>query len=60
MRNLCVIFDLDGTLVDSERLCNQAFIDLLPELTDDVGTLVRRYRGSKLAKILADIEKRVG
>ena len=27
-----VIFDLDGTLVDSEKLCNQAFLDLIPEL----------------------------
>lgn len=60
MPNICVIFDLDGTLVDSERLCNQAFIDLLPEWTDDVDTLVRRYRGRKLASILADIERRLG
>ncbi len=57
---LCVMFDLDGTLVDSETLCNQAFIDLLPEMTDGVDTLIRRYRGRKLASILADLEKRVG
>lgn len=31
MNNICVIFDLDGTLVDSEGLCNQAFLDLLPQ-----------------------------
>jgi HAD superfamily hydrolase (TIGR01509 family) len=31
----CIIFDLDGTLVDSEPLSSRAFIDLLPDL--DVG-----------------------
>jgi beta-phosphoglucomutase-like phosphatase (HAD superfamily) len=36
---ICVIFDLDGTLVDSEGLCNQAFLDLLPQLSDTVETL---------------------
>ena len=56
MTNLCVIYDLDGTLVDSEGLCNQAFLDLLPELADTVELLVHRYRGMKLAQILADIE----
>lgn len=60
MKHLCIIFDLDGTLVDSERLCNQAFIDLLPFITDSVENLIRRYRGRKLALILADIEMRYG
>ncbi|MFA5983733.1 MAG: HAD-IA family hydrolase [Methylococcaceae bacterium] len=60
MRIDCIIFDLDGTLVDSETLCNQAFIDLLPNLTVNVKTLVQLYRGKKLADILADIEQRLG
>ena len=55
-----VLFDLDGTLVDSESLCNRAFLDLLPQLTDTVESLVRKYRGKKLATILADIENRIG
>ncbi len=59
MNCICVIFDLDGTLVDSERLCNQAFIDLLPELPDTVELLTQRYRGKKLASILDDIESRL-
>lgn len=59
MPPLCVIFDLDGTLVDSERLCNQAFLDLLPQLDDTVESLVARNRGRKLALILADIENRL-
>jgi HAD superfamily hydrolase (TIGR01509 family) len=60
MSNICVIFDLDGTLVDSETLGTQAFLDLLPELSDPVEVLVRRYRGIRLSAILADIELRVG
>lgn len=60
MSETCIIFDLDGTLVDSETLCNQAFIDLLPEVTDPVEQLVRRYRGRKLTLILSDLEQRVG
>ncbi|MGR9087033.1 MAG: HAD-IA family hydrolase [Gammaproteobacteria bacterium] len=59
MTPICVIFDLDGTLVDSEGLCNQAFIDLLPQLSDPVEFLTQRYRGKKLAQILADLENRL-
>ncbi|MES2584001.1 MAG: HAD-IA family hydrolase [Pseudomonadota bacterium] len=60
MTPLLVIFDLDGTLVDSETLCNQAFLDLLPALTDPVEALVDRYRGAKLAVTMRDIESRLG
>lgn len=59
MTAICVIFDLDGTLVDSEGLCNQAFLDLLPQLSDTVESLIERYRGRKLASILADLESRL-
>lgn len=59
MASICVIFDLDGTLVDSEGLCNQAFLDLLPQLNDTVESLIQRYRGKKLAPILADLESRL-
>lgn len=59
MTGICVIFDLDGTLVDSEGLCNQAFLDLLPQLSDTVESLIQRYRGKKLAPILADLEGRL-
>jgi len=59
MTRFCAIFDLDGTLVDSEGLCNQAFLDLLPELNEPVASLVERYRGRKLSEIIADIELRI-
>jgi HAD superfamily hydrolase (TIGR01509 family) len=55
-----MIFDLDGTLVDSELCCNQALIDLIPEIEDTATNLVSRYRGKKLANILADIGIRIG
>ncbi|WGS83992.1 HAD-IA family hydrolase [Methylomonas sp. UP202] len=60
MNNICVIFDLDGTLVDSEGLCNQAFLDLLPQLNDPLEILTERYRGQKLSSILIDLENRLG
>jgi HAD superfamily hydrolase (TIGR01509 family) len=60
MGRLCVIFDLDGTLVDSEPLCNQAFLDLLPDLKDSLRSLVCRYRGRRLIFILNDLSIRLG
>ncbi len=60
MKIECVIFDLDGTLVDSEGLCNRAFLDRLPELEFTVDELVSRYRGKKLAPILEDIGRVIG
>ncbi|MES5047125.1 HAD hydrolase-like protein [Rhizobium nepotum] len=56
----CIIFDLDGTLVDSETLCNQALVDLLPEINEPTEQLIRRYRGKKLSVILSDLEERIG
>jgi HAD superfamily hydrolase (TIGR01509 family) len=53
---LLLIFDLDGTLVDSEKLGNQAFIDLITEIDDDVQTLVEKFRGKKLSTIFCTIE----
>lgn len=57
MGNLCVLFDLDGTLVDSETLCNQAFLDLLPQLNLPLEQITEQYRGKKLSYILSDIEQ---
>ncbi len=56
----CILFDLDGTLVDSELLNNRALLELLPDLDGDAAELGRRYRGVKLAVILRDIETRLG
>jgi beta-phosphoglucomutase-like phosphatase (HAD superfamily) len=50
MTKTCVIFDLDGTLVDSEYLCNKAFADLLPDLREPIHSLVTEYRGWQLSR----------
>jgi HAD superfamily hydrolase (TIGR01509 family) len=55
----CVIFDLDGTLVDSETANNQALLDLLPALSSNVAPLIELYRGKKLADIFTDIESKL-
>ncbi|WP_172203754.1 HAD family hydrolase [Niveibacterium sp. COAC-50] len=59
MSQLLVIFDLDGTLVDSELLCNQAFLDLLPSLCETTEELVDQFRGKKLSEILLEIEHKL-
>lgn len=56
--SLCIIFDLDGTLVDSEYLCNQAFIDIIQNIDESVEELVEKYKGKKLSVIFKDIENR--
>ncbi|TOO25609.1 HAD hydrolase-like protein, partial [Vibrio parahaemolyticus] len=47
----CVIFDCDGTLVDSERLCCQALVNVFnlhgAELTME--ECVSHFKGGKLA-----------
>ncbi|TBU88857.1 HAD family hydrolase [Stutzerimonas kirkiae] len=58
--SICVIFDLDGTLVDSEHLNNRAFLELLPELDLDVESLASRSAGRQLAVILDDLAALLG
>ena len=52
--NQCLLFDCDGTLVDSERLCNIGFVIKFKELGIqlDADELVIRFRGWKLTKII--------
>jgi HAD superfamily hydrolase (TIGR01509 family) len=49
-----VIFDCDGTLVDSEYLCNLGLELKLKEkgVTEDAHTLMSNYRGWKLEQVL--------
>lgn len=56
----CVIFDCDGTLVDSELLCNLALELKLRQLGiyESAEEMTQRYRGAKLANILDDIQNR--
>lgn len=52
--NQCLLFDCDGTLVDSEWLCNLGLVIQFKALgvSLDVDELVIRFRGLKLARIL--------
>jgi HAD superfamily hydrolase (TIGR01509 family) len=54
----CVIFDCDGTLVDSEYLCNLALEINLAQLgiQESAISLMERYRGWKLSKIFDELE----
>ncbi|WP_428241790.1 HAD-IA family hydrolase [Gynuella sp.] len=58
----CLLFDCDGTLVDSERLCNLGLVIQFQHLgvTLDVDELVVRYRGWKLDRTLATIAGQYG
>ncbi|NLS13433.1 HAD-IA family hydrolase [Vibrio sp. SM6] len=53
----CVIFDCDGTLVDSERLCCQALVNVFTALGHTLTFQQCRdhFKGGKLAEILADV-----
>lgn len=50
----CLLFDCDGTLVDSERLCNIGLVLMFRKLGIelDADELIFRFRGWKLADIL--------
>lgn len=52
--NKCLLFDCDGTLVDSERLGNVGLVIKFKELGVelDADVLVTQFRGWQLAKIL--------
>lgn len=58
MRADCVIFDCDGTLVDSEPLGNEVFAELLNSHGIHIShsEAVQRFRGMKLADCLAELE----
>jgi HAD superfamily hydrolase (TIGR01509 family) len=56
----CVIFDMDGTLVESEICSAVAIKQMLPDIPDTVPELVERYRGTQKAHCLADLTRRHG
>ena len=54
----CVLFDLDGTLVDSERLGHGAILDVISGTDETIESLTNQYRGMELAVILKSLEQR--
>lgn len=58
----CVIFDCDGTLVDSERLCNQALVNIFSRLGGHLSLdeCIEHFQGGKIVDILAETRRRTG
>ncbi len=55
----CLIFDCDGTLVDSEYLCNLGLEIKLREygIEASADQMMKKFRGGKLSEILDSLEK---
>ena len=51
-----IIFDMDGTLVQSEDCASQAMLDVIPGLTGTAAEVTAKYRGMRLGEIFSDIE----
>ncbi|MEZ9176243.1 HAD-IA family hydrolase [Vibrio kanaloae] len=58
----CVIFDCDGTLIDSEKLCCQALVNVFACFGADLNVTdcYAHFQGGKLADILMDTRERLG
>ncbi|KJY83839.1 HAD family hydrolase [Vibrio galatheae] len=58
----CVIFDCDGTLIDSERLCCQALCETFHQFGASLSMeeAIRHFEGGKLADILSATKQRLG
>ena len=58
----CILFDSDGTLVDSEPLTFRALVEWLADLGPalDAEELHLRYRGWKLGNVLAELQEAHG
>ncbi|MEQ9564596.1 MAG: HAD hydrolase-like protein, partial [Pseudomonadales bacterium] len=54
----CLLFDFDGTLVDSERLCHVGLVRKFQPLGIDLDAdeLMMRFKGWKLGRILEILE----
>ena len=53
----CIIFDLDGTLVNSEEINARAMVEILDHLPLDAQEIIHQYKGWKLAAIVEDLSK---
>ncbi|MDO6498370.1 HAD-IA family hydrolase [Photobacterium sanguinicancri] len=58
----CIIFDCDGTLVDSEKLSQQALTETFAQfgVTLDATSYWQHFKGGKMSDILAETCSRVG
>ncbi|RWR03370.1 6-phosphogluconate phosphatase [[Pantoea] beijingensis] len=55
----CVFFDCDGTLVDSERICTQSYVNTFARygISLSLQQMFEKYKGVKLYDIVADVVK---
>ncbi|SFN55326.1 haloacid dehalogenase superfamily, subfamily IA, variant 3 with third motif having DD or ED/haloacid dehalogenase superfamily, subfamily IA, variant 1 with third motif having Dx(3-4)D or Dx(3-4)E [Izhakiella capsodis] len=53
----CIFFDCDGTLVDSEAICTQAYVNTFEryDITLSVQTMFEKYKGVQLYDIVNDV-----
>lgn len=53
----CIFFDCDGTLVDSELLCTQAYVNTFAQFGGDLSLqeMFEKYKGVKLYDIIAEV-----
>lgn len=53
----CVFFDCDGTLVDSELICTQSYVNTFAQygVTLSLQTMFEKYKGVKLYDIIDDV-----
>ena len=59
MKHDLLIFDMDGTLVQSEDCASQAWIDVIPALSGKTAlSVTAKYKGMQLATIFDDIDTR--
>jgi beta-phosphoglucomutase-like phosphatase (HAD superfamily) len=58
----CVFFDCDGTLVDSEVLCCQAYVNIFIPYGVNLSLeeVIKTYKGVKLYEIIARISQQHG
>lgn len=59
---MATIFDCDGTLVDSERLCQEVMVECIAEygLLLSVEDALQRFRGGNMANCVATFETMLG
>ncbi|WP_240532389.1 HAD-IA family hydrolase [Moritella marina] len=62
MMEQCLLFDCDGTLVDSEKLCNLGIVIKFDELGIklDAEQLMMKYRGWELAAVFEQLSAEFG
>lgn len=62
MRPGLIIFDCDGTLVDSELIANQVLVDVVAEhgLQLTLTEALIAFKGGKMAESVTEIERRLG